>query len=126
MKVFAQEVQVNGWQKTGTPLGNLQKAVAEACGRKAAPVRVALVSKNRLGHTCEMEAIDGITAGSKLFPGSVFDFRRRTCERTSAFNAVMLIPTGVDCAIGGHAGDATPAARLLSSRSITSSSTPTW
>jgi hypothetical protein len=25
----------------------------------------------------------------------------------------MLIPTGVDCAIGGHAGDATPAARLL-------------
>ena len=28
----------------------------------------------------------------------------------------MLIPTGVDCAIGGHAGDATPAARLLASR----------
>jgi hypothetical protein len=27
----------------------------------------------------------------------------------------MLIPTGVDCAIGGHAGDATPAARLLAS-----------
>ena len=25
----------------------------------------------------------------------------------------MLIPTGVDCVIGGHAGDATPAARLL-------------
>ncbi len=27
----------------------------------------------------------------------------------------MLIPTGVDCSIGGHAGDATPAARLLAS-----------
>jgi hypothetical protein len=27
----------------------------------------------------------------------------------------MLIPTGVDCAIGGHAGDATPSARLLAS-----------
>ena len=35
MKVFAQEVQVNGWQKTGSPLGNLQKAVAEACGDDA-------------------------------------------------------------------------------------------
>jgi hypothetical protein len=116
MKVVAQEVQVNHWNKTGSPLGNLRKAVAEACGRKSAPIRVALVGKNRLGHTCEMEAIAGATTGSKLLPGSVFDFRRRTSERTHAFNAVMLIPTGVDCAIGGHAGDATPAARLLASQ----------
>jgi hypothetical protein len=116
MKVVAQEVQVNHWNKTGSPLGNLQKAVNDACGRKSAPIRVALVSKNRLGHTCEMEAVAGAATGSKLLPGSVFDFRRRTCERTNAFNAVMLIPTGVDCAIGGHAGDATPAARLLASQ----------
>jgi len=27
----------------------------------------------------------------------------------------MLIPTGINCEIGGHAGDATPAARLLAS-----------
>ena len=27
--------------------------------------------------------------------------------------AVMIIPTGIGCAIGGHAGDATPAAKLL-------------
>ncbi|HYO24531.1 MAG TPA: DUF3326 domain-containing protein, partial [Lacipirellulaceae bacterium] len=101
---------------SGSPLASLQKAVTEACGRKSAPIRVALVSKNRLGHTCEMEAIGGATTGSKLLPSSVFDFRRRTCERTSAFNAVMLIPTGVDCAIGGHAGDATPAARLMASQ----------
>lgn len=30
-------------------------------------------------------------------------------------NVVMLIPTGVGCEIGGHAGDATPVARLLGS-----------
>lgn len=29
--------------------------------------------------------------------------------------AAMIIPTGIGCAIGGHAGDATPAARLLAS-----------
>ena len=46
---------------------------------------------------------------------SIFAFRARRTERTAAFNAVMLIPTGIDCAIGGHAGDATPAARLLAS-----------
>ena len=28
-------------------------------------------------------------------------------------NAVMIIPTGIGCEIGGHAGDATPAAKLL-------------
>lgn len=28
-------------------------------------------------------------------------------------NVVMIIPTGIGCEIGGHAGDATPAARLL-------------
>lgn len=28
-------------------------------------------------------------------------------------NTVMIIPTGMGCAIGGHAGDATPAAKLL-------------
>lgn len=30
-------------------------------------------------------------------------------------NAVMIVPTGLGCTIGGHAGDATPAARLLAS-----------
>ena len=28
-------------------------------------------------------------------------------------NVVMVVPTGIGCEIGGHAGDATPAARLL-------------
>lgn len=30
-------------------------------------------------------------------------------------NGVMIIPTGIGCAIGGHAGDATPAAKLIAS-----------
>ena len=30
-------------------------------------------------------------------------------------NAVMIIPTGIGCEIGGHAGDAAPAARLIGS-----------
>jgi hypothetical protein len=30
-------------------------------------------------------------------------------------NAVMIIPTGIGCEIGGHCGDANPAARLLAS-----------
>ena len=30
-------------------------------------------------------------------------------------NIVMIIPTGIGCEIGGHCGDANPAARLLAS-----------
>ncbi len=116
MKVFEQEVVVPGWLKNGSPLDGLRKAVTEACGKKAAPIRVAMVGKNRLGHVCEMEAIGEASGGKSPLPSSVFDYRQRKGERTSAFNAVMLIPTGVDCAIGGHAGDATPAARLLASQ----------
>ncbi len=116
MKVFESEVLVPGWLKNGSPLAGLQKAVAEACGKKAAPIRVAMVGKNRLGHVCEMEALGGLTNPKSLLPSGVFDYRQRKTERTSSFNAVMLIPTGVDCAIGGHAGDATPAARLLASQ----------
>ena len=31
----------------------------------------------------------------------------------SSLNVAMIIPTGIGCEIGGHAGDATPAAKLL-------------
>ena len=116
MKVTEQEVIVRNWLDGGSPLVNLRAAVDSACGRKSAPIRLAVVGKNREGHICEMEAVATSGRGKPALPSSVFDYRQRKFGRTSAFNAVMLIPTGVDCAIGGHAGDATPAARLLASQ----------
>jgi hypothetical protein len=62
-----------------------------------------------------VEAVYPQIVGPSGREASIFDFRPRRLGRNNAFNAVMLIPTGVDCAIGGHAGDATPAARLLAS-----------
>jgi hypothetical protein len=44
---------------------------------------------------------------------SIFEFVRRPIENTAQFNAVLLVPTGIGAAIGGHAGDAGPASRLL-------------
>ena len=38
---------------------------------------------------------------------------RSTLEDTTAFNAVLLVPTGIGAEVGGHAGDAGPVARLL-------------
>ena len=44
---------------------------------------------------------------------SVFHFRQREGGNADEFNVVLLIPTGIGAEIGGHAGDATPVARLL-------------
>ena len=52
--------------------------------------------------------------GPGLFPRElVFEYIPRQVENTATFNAVLLVPTGIGAAIGGHAGDATPVAQLL-------------
>lgn len=46
---------------------------------------------------------------------SIFAFRQRDGENTSAFNAVLIIPTGIGCEIGGHEGDANAVSKLVAS-----------
>lgn len=46
---------------------------------------------------------------------SIFKFRKRQFERTEKFNVVVIVPTGVDASIGGHAGDAGPIVKMLGS-----------
>ena len=45
---------------------------------------------------------------------SIFEFTPSKFEHASQFNVVFLVPAGIGAEIGGHAGDATPAARLIS------------
>ena len=79
-------------------------------GPSETPIRFAVTKSGRRHWTCEL----GTLANKDIGPG-IFDFRRRTYENADSFNVVMLVPTGIGAAIGGHAGDATPAATLLSS-----------
>ena len=74
------------------------------------PVRFA-VTKSREGLWC---CDVGVHVGGDT-PDSIFRFEKRAQEDTAAFNVVMLVPTGIGAEIGGHAGDATPAAALLAS-----------
>ncbi len=48
-------------------------------------------------------------------PQSIFAFRQRDSENTNCFNAVMIIPTGIGCEIGGHEGDANAVSKLVAS-----------
>ncbi len=115
MKVSSQQIAVRQLFNGPSPLANLREAADLAFGSEATPLRVAVTGKSRSGQQCEIEAVEPRIYGSDDSAASIFDYRQRRHGRTNAFNAVMLIPTGVDCAIGGHAGDATPAARLLAS-----------
>ena len=46
---------------------------------------------------------------------SIFAFRQRESENTDCFNAVLIIPTGVGCEIGGHEGDGNAVSKLVAS-----------
>jgi len=115
MKVSSQQLTIRQLFHGQSPLTTLREAVEVAFGSTATPLRVAVTGRTRAGQQCEIEAVEPRVFGSDDSEANIFEFRRRRLARSDKFNAVMLIPTGVDCAIGGHAGDATPAARLLAS-----------
>ena len=93
-------------------LEDLFTDIAHICGPRSRPLRFAITNMSGDLWHCEIEVMQ--SAEDALMP-SIFSFRRRCHEDTKAFNAMMVIPTGIDCAVGGHAGDATPAARVLAS-----------
>ena len=51
----------------------------------------------------------------KEYNSSVFSFSQREFFNQKNFNICFLIPTGIGCEIGGHAGDGTAALKLLAS-----------
>ncbi len=79
------------------------------------PIRIAVTDSSDSDYKCEVGALCTEDTSSFEEAKLVFEFRKRKFENTRNFNVVFLIPTGIGCEIGGHAGDATPVARLLSS-----------
>lgn len=110
MKVDVLDVGLRSLTVDG--FAGLRAEIERRCGPGVVPLRFVSVATEPDGFRCEIEAARLDPAAHLDLP-SIFDFRRRAGERTDRFNAVMLVPTGIDCAVGGHAGDATPAARLL-------------
>ncbi len=97
----------------------LTRRMAEGLPDGQTPLRLAVTESGERGYRCEVTTL--VQDGAHHYPGptpedeGALSFRRRLSENTSAFNAVLLVPTGIGAAIGGHAGDATPVARLLAS-----------
>ena len=77
------------------------------------PIRFAITKSNADRVSCAISGLEALPELGSLSDISIFDFSPRKYENTSQFNVVFLVPTGIGAEIGGHAGDATPTARLL-------------
>lgn len=108
-----QEIDIPPYRGSGSLLGYLEETVVKRAGNKGIPIRFAVTESGPKGYHCELGILGGLDDGSIVQQGSIFEFVRREVENSSEFNAVMIVPTGIGAEIGGHAGDAAPAARLL-------------
>lgn len=116
MHVFELVLDIPVAPKHTNLLEHLQHQVESRLPADTVPVRLAITSTDNGCYHCEVGVIaDGGLRHFPGGPGSIFEISRRQTQNTENFNAVMLIPTGVNCEIGGHAGDAGPAVRLLAS-----------
>ena len=89
---------------------SLRSDVAGSLGEDETPVRFAVTNSDDGPYRCEI----GVIAGEHSHSVSpLFDFRHRDYESQDKFNVVFMVPTGIGAEIGGHSGDATPAAILL-------------
>ena len=94
-----------------TPLlDSLERGIDDVLPQGHTPVRLAVTSSANGVYECEIGVIEGETPYTA---SPLFGFRRREFESQSEFNVVFVVPTGIGAEIGGHAGDATPAAILM-------------
>ncbi len=102
--------------REGRDRGLLSHLAAEAgsnLGNGEQPVRFVVSETGEAGYRCEVGILES-APGSATVP-SIFEFRKRALENAERFNVVLLVPTGVNASLGGHAGDAGPLARLVAS-----------
>ena len=90
-----------------------QEAVQSNLKKDEIPIRFVITEMDELEYQCEFAALSGIEESLSEKINSIFKFKPRKIERTGSFDAIFLVPTGIDAKIGGHAGDATPVARVL-------------
>jgi hypothetical protein len=94
---------------------HIEKALSFRFTEGEIPVRLVITSLDDGKYCCEIGCLVASDVAIAQDRRSIFAFRRRDGATAGQFNAVYMVPTGIGAEIGGHAGDATPAAQLLAS-----------
>lgn len=120
MRLFEYEWDIPWPKDPSDLLGHFSRTVGERLKDAEHPVRFVVCATDAASGTCHCE-VGVLSTGPERSANeqnsipSIFEFRKRPYENSEHFNAVFLVPTGINATIGGHAGDAGPVARLLAS-----------
>ena len=114
MKVYEKELRLKKPSSNKCLIDYFNEEINSTLAKYHSPIRFAVTRTDECHFHCEIGIVQHKDWGSIKFP-SIFEFENRKIENTKNFNAILLVPTGIGASIGGHAGDATPIARLLSS-----------
>ncbi|MCJ7508192.1 MAG: DUF3326 domain-containing protein, partial [candidate division Zixibacteria bacterium] len=113
MLLIEKEIHIPLPKKNISLLVYFEQAIKKHLSLGEIPVRFAVTKSEADGYHCELGILTDLDNLPVERQNSIFEFEKREVENTDKFNAVMIVPTGIGAEIGGHAGDATPAARLL-------------
>lgn len=115
MLLYEQEVAIPNKHNHEGLLSYLSNEVLKQAPLGKIPVRFVVTQTDNKEYHCELGVMSDVHYNFAPTQRSIFEFNRRSYENSDQFNAVLLIPTGIDAEIGGHAGDGGPVARLLAS-----------
>jgi hypothetical protein len=115
LKIHEQDLELPAIDGHRGLLHYLSEAVRERLDPALLPIRFLVSETTSASYRCELGVLSGLSGPTRERVGSIFDFVPRGGENARSFNAVLLVPTGIGCSIGGHAGDANPVAGLLAS-----------
>ena len=115
LRIYEEHLEIPLTQGHHGLLFYLAETVRHHLPRGLLPVRFTIIETTTSTYKCELGVIAGLQDKQLEHSCSIFDFAPRVTDNTSHFNAVLLVPTGIGCEIGGHAGDANPVARTLAS-----------
>jgi hypothetical protein len=113
MHIFETELEIPARAGHAGLLAQLGEAVQAEFSGELLPVRFVITATTPERYRCEVGVIAGLLESRLRHTCSIFEFERRRRQNSEHFNAVLLVPTGIGCTIGGHAGDANPTTRLL-------------
>ena len=94
-------------------LSDIRDAVSEHLGGDSIPVRFIVSESSGRYMSVEVGVLEPTNSETLPAMPDIFHLAKRSWENTDSFNAVFIVPTGIGAEIGGHAGDATPVARML-------------
>ena len=117
MRIYEEQTRIPLPVESDQFLSHIAAHLGENLPADVMPLRFAATRTCKAHIDCEVGVLKGLAHDHPARSRSIMDFRRRTHENCERFTSVLVVPTGIDADIGGHAGDAGPVARLIAAAS---------